>query len=82
MVAVALKVTEVPEHIVFAVAPIKILTERFGLTVIVTALDVAGLPVAQVALEVITQVTTSILTRAALVYVVLFVPTFILLSFH
>jgi hypothetical protein len=40
----------------------------FGLTVIVTAFDVAGFPVKQgVALEVMTQVTTSLFANAALV---------------
>ena len=35
----------------------EILTGRFGFTVMVTAFEVAGLPVAQVAFEVSTQVT-------------------------
>ena len=39
----------------------------FGLTVIVTAFEVAGLPVAQVAFEVITQVTTSLFANDELV---------------
>ena len=67
MVGVAVKVTDVPAQIGFAEAAIDTLTGRFGLTVIVTSLDVAGLPVAQVAFEVSIQVTLSPLTRAAFV---------------
>ena len=57
LVGVAVNVTLVPEQIVVAVAEILMLTGRFGFTVMVIVFDVAGLPVAQVALEVITQVT-------------------------
>jgi hypothetical protein len=60
---VAVKVTLVPGQIVVDDAEILILTGRFGFTVMVTVLDVAGLPVAQVAFEVNTQVTTSLFTR-------------------
>ena len=60
---VAVKVTLVPVQIVVDVAEILTLTGRFGFTVMVTVLDVAGLPVAQVAFEVNTQVTTSLFTR-------------------
>ena len=63
MVGVAVKVTLVPAQIVVADAEILTLTGRFGFTVMVTVLDVAGLPVAQVALDVNTQVTTSLFTR-------------------
>jgi hypothetical protein len=45
-------------------------------------LDVAGLPVTQVAEEVITTVTTSLLESVADVKVGLFVPTFKPLTFH
>ena len=82
MAGVAVNVTDAPEQIGLDEAAIDTLTGRFGLTVIVTSLDVAGLPVGQVAFEVITQVTLSPLARAAFVYVVLFVPTFALFSFH
>jgi hypothetical protein len=65
---VAVKVTLVPEQIApTGTAAILTLTGRFGFTVIVTVLDVAGLPVAHVALEVNTQVTRSPLFRAAFV---------------
>ena len=53
MVGVAVKVTLVPAQIVVDDAEILILTGRLGFTVMVTVLEVAGLPVAQVALEVI-----------------------------
>ena len=59
MVGVAVKVTEVPAQTGFAEGAIITLTGRFGLTVMVIVFDVAGLPVAQVALEVKTQVTAS-----------------------
>ena len=62
-----MNVTLVPEQIVVAVAEILTLAGRFGFTTIVIALDVAGLPVAQVALEVKTQVTTSLFANDALV---------------
>ena len=67
LVGVAVKVTLVPEQIVVAEAEILILTGRFGFTVIVTVFEVAGFPVAQVAFEVSTQVTTSLFASEALV---------------
>ena len=60
MVGVAVKVTEVPEQTGLAEAAIATLTGKFGLTVMVTVLEVAGLPVAQVAFEVKMQVTASL----------------------
>ena len=57
LVGVAEKVTEVPVQTGFPDGEIKTLTGRFGLTTIVTVFDAAGLPVAQVALEVKRQVT-------------------------
>ena len=62
LVGVAVNVTDVPEHTGFAEAEIEILTGRFGFTIMVTVFDVAGLPVGQVALEVSTQETASLLT--------------------
>ena len=82
MVGVAVKVTDVPAQTGLAEATIDTLTGRFGLTVIVIVFDVAGLPVTQVALEVMIQVTRAPLTRAAFVYIELFVPTLVPLSFH
>jgi hypothetical protein len=67
LVGVAVKVTEVPAQIVVAEAAMLTLTGRFGFTVMVMAFEVAGLPVAQVALEVSTQVTTFPFARAELV---------------
>ena len=52
--------TEVPAQTGLAEAAIKILTGKFGLTVMVNTLEIAGLPVAQVALEVKIQVTASL----------------------
>jgi hypothetical protein len=61
---VAVKVTLVPAQTGLAEAPIVTLTGRFGFTVMVTAFDVAGLPVGHVASEVSTQVTASPLAGA------------------
>lgn len=62
MAGVAVKVTLVPAHIVVADAAMLTLAGRFGFTVIVRRFEVAGLPVIQVALDVITQLTTSLFT--------------------
>jgi len=83
LVGIAVKVTLVPTQIVLpGLAAMVTLTGNEEFTVMVRAFEVAGLPVAQVALEVSWQVTTSPLTRAALVYVVLFEPTLVPFSFH
>ena len=59
MVAVAVNVTLVPGQIAPAgTAAILTLTGKFGFTVMLMALEVAGLPVGQVALEVRLQVTS------------------------
>ena len=52
-----MKVTETPEQTGLADAETVTLTGKIGLTVIVTVLDVAGLPVAHVAFEVNTHET-------------------------
>jgi hypothetical protein len=52
LVGVAEKVTEVPAQAVVAEAEIETLTGKLLLIVIVTVFEIAGLPVAQVALEV------------------------------
>jgi hypothetical protein len=62
LVGVAVNVTDVPEHTGFADAAIETLTRRFGFTVILIVFDAAGFPVGQVALEVRTQETASLLT--------------------
>ena len=59
MTGVEVKVTEVPAQIGLALAEIETLTGRSGFTAMVTVFDVAGLPVAQVALLVKTQVIAS-----------------------
>ncbi len=61
MVGVAVNVTDVPEHTGFADTAIEILTGRFGFTVILIVFEAAGFPVGQVALEVKTQETKSLL---------------------
>jgi hypothetical protein len=58
------------------------LAGKLGFTFIVTALLVAGLPVAQVALEVITTVTTALSAKVVDVKVGLLVPTLVLPIFH
>lgn len=66
-VGVAVKVTPVPGQIDVELAAMLTLAGRFGFTVIVIVLEVAGDPVAQVALEVNTQVTVFPLVNVALV---------------
>jgi hypothetical protein len=69
-VGVAVKVTEVPAQIApEGTAAMLTLAGRFGLTVIVIVFDVAGLPVAQVAFDVITTVIASVLASVVDVYV-------------
>jgi hypothetical protein len=59
LVGVAVKATDVPAHTGLAEADIATLAGRYVLTVMLISFDVAGLPVAHVALEVMTQVTRS-----------------------
>ena len=78
-----MKVTLVPEQIVVeGLAAILTLAATLVVTVIVSVLEVAGLPVTQAALLVITQEMVFPLARAASVYVVLLVPTFTPFFFH
>jgi hypothetical protein len=68
LVGVAVKVTLVPAHIAPAGdAAMLTLAATLGFTVIVSAFDVAGDPVAHAAFEVITQVTTCPFVRAVVV---------------
>jgi hypothetical protein len=70
LTGVAVKVTEVPVQIAPAgEAAMLTLAGRPGLTTIGIALDVAGLPVAQVALDVITTVIISPFSKVDDVYV-------------
>ncbi len=62
LVGVAVYVTDVPEHTGLEDAEIETLTGRFGFTIILTVFEVAGFPVGQVALEVRTQETASLLS--------------------
>jgi hypothetical protein len=57
LIGVAVKVTELPEQTGFADAAIVTLTGKFALTVMVIVLDVAGVPVAQPAFDVMMQET-------------------------
>ena len=83
MVGIAVNITFVPAQIVFpGLAVILTLAGRFGLTVIAMAFDVAGLPVAHVAFDVITQVTLFPLASPLFEYVALLVPTFVVPIFH
>ena len=61
MEGVAVKVAAVPAQIVLAEGDIEILAGEAAFTNIVTAFDVAGLPLTQLKFEVSTQVTTSLL---------------------
>ncbi len=60
MAGVAVKVTEVPAHTGFADGAMVTLTGNREFTVMVTVFEVAGLPVTQASLDVITQVTASL----------------------
>lgn len=76
LVGVAVKVTLVPEQIVVdGLAPMDTLADTDVVTTIVIVLDVAGLPVTQEALLVITQDIVFPFVSAASVYVVLLDPT-------
>ena len=78
-----MNVTKVPAHIIVeGAAVIVTLTGKLGLTVIVIPADVAGFPVAHVALEVKTHVTISPVTKDAFEYVVELIPTFTPFNFH
>ena len=57
----AVKVTDVPAQTGLAEALTDMLTGSSGLTVMANALEVAGLPLAQVAFEVSTQLIASLL---------------------
>jgi hypothetical protein len=66
-IGVAVNVTEVPAQTGLDDAAIDTPAGRFELTTIVTVLDVAGLPVVQDKVEVITTVITSPLARVDVV---------------
>jgi hypothetical protein len=81
-VGVAVKVTLVPEQILLEDAAIVITGVTCAVTVIAILLDKTEATEAQLALLVSKQLTTSPFTNAALLYVLLFVPTFTPFSFH
>lgn len=82
-VAVAVKVMFVPWHIGRLAAVVSISDGVVvGLTVRVKLFDAAVVEVTQLSLEVITQLTTSELTKAVVIKVLLFVPAFTPFIFH
>jgi hypothetical protein len=81
-VAVAVKVTADPLHILVADAVIVTSGVTDGFTVIVIGAAVAVATDGQVADEVITTVTTSPLARAVVLKVLAFEPTLLPFTFH
>jgi hypothetical protein len=82
LVGVAVKVTLLPEQIEDeGDAEMLTLAITDGFTVIVVV-ELAGFPVMQLALDVISQVTVLPLARVASVYVLLLVPTLVPFFFH
>ena len=77
-----MKVTLAPEHIVVEEAVMLTLTVTVGVTTIVIELEVAGLPVTQLAFDVRTQLTTSLLFSVADEKVEELVPVFVPFTFH
>ena len=82
LVAVAVKLTLAPAHIVVLGVDIAMVGVTAVPTVIVTALDVAVADDAQAALLVNTTVTTSPLLSVVLAKVALFVPWLLPFTFH
>jgi hypothetical protein len=82
LVAVAVKVTEVPAQIV--VVGVEMVTDGAddAVTVMVIAFEVAVVGDAHDAVEVMTHVTTCPLVSVLVVYVGLFVPTLVVPTFH
>jgi hypothetical protein len=82
LVVLAVKVTDVPEQTVVAAVLIVILGAVVGVTVIVTAFDVAVVVVAHATFDVNTHVTTSLFANVVEPNVAELVPTFPPLTFH
>jgi hypothetical protein len=83
LVGVAVNVTLVPEQMADdGDAAILTLAATAGFTTIVIVLEVAGLPVAHVFEDVMTQAIVFPFVNAASVYVALLVPTFTPFFFH
>ena len=68
--------------VVAGLAAMLTLTGKFGFTVMVSVLDVAGFPVAHVALDVNTQVTVFPFVKVVVVNVDELVPAFTPFTFH
>ena len=82
MTGVAVKLTVVPAHTVLPVEAMDTDTGSSGLTVMVMALDVAGLPVGQAMEEVSRQVTASPLTGTKLYEAFVAPVTLVPLTLH
>ena len=82
MVGFAVKVTEVPGQILFSLGVMVTAGTGAGNTVIVTPVLVAVVGAAQVALDVMTTVTTSLLFKTDDVKVGLLVPALVPFTFH
>jgi hypothetical protein len=84
LVGVAVNVTDVPAQIVLSASldEILTLTAKFGFTVVVMVLEVAGFPIVHVSFEVRMTFTWSPFASEVVVYVALFVPTSTLFFFH
>ena len=82
LVGVAVNVTFVPGQMVVELAAMLTLAGKFGFTVMVTVLEVAGLPVAQVTLDVNVQVIVFPFVNVADVNVGELVPAFTPFTFH
>ena len=78
----ALNVTEVPAHTGLAEGATEMLTGSSGLTIIITGLEVAGFPVAQVAFDVTTQVITLLFTGIFVKVEFVAPVTFVPFTFH
>ena len=79
-----MKVTGVPSQMILSASfeTILTLTGRFGFTVVVMGLLLAGLPVAQVAVELIATVTVWPVVSVVVVKVGLLVPTGVVPTYH
>ena len=82
MLAVAVNITLVPEHILLADKTIVMVGATFAFTVMVMPLLVAVEVFKQVPLEVSIQVTTSLLFNMDVVNIGLFDPVFIPFTIH
>jgi hypothetical protein len=82
LVVFAVKVTGTPEQTVLVAVEIVTAGELLALTVMVILLELAVVVVAQLTLEVKTQLITSLLANEVLEYVDELTPTLLPFSFH